>query len=495
MSKKLTRKDFLKLSSASGIAFLLASCGISNSEEEKQTTVDSSPLAVADTVAVDVDAKSENVTYITIDDAQYQELNQGFNKRFNKKPQVIALCKNTEGVSEAVKYAIQNDLQISVKSGGHSFEAFSSNEGGLVINLSLLNMVVGLEDDRIIAQSGCTLSSLYDAILPHKRIIPAGSCGTVGIGGLTLGGGYGFFSRKYGLTCDSLNELTFIDGKGEIHRAKNDDELLWACRGAGNGNFGIVTDMTFKTYPAPETFQSHRFKAFKLDATRAASILEKWFEISAKLPPACFGAFVLNHKTLTILITNYEEHTPEIQDLLDALTPLCDKTSFGTPLPLARALKTFYGIQTPIYFKNASAGLYKDFEQIRGCITEILEKVIQTNGLIYQVNTLGGKINDPQFESYSAYAHRALPFLSELQAYWENPAKQEPLMATFEEIQTVFRNNGINAQYINYPDINFANWQTAYYGSNYVKLQEIKKKYDPENRIRHEQSINLEGLS
>src|SRR6202012_2301429 len=110
-------------------------------------------------------------------------------KRLSKFPLVIALCKNTQGVSEAVLYAKQNNLPIAVKSGGHSMEGFSCNNGGMVINLSLLNKVEWVDKETINVGPGCTLSNLYDNILPKGRILPGGSCGSVGIGGLVLGGG------------------------------------------------------------------------------------------------------------------------------------------------------------------------------------------------------------------------------------------------------------------------------------------------------------------
>ena len=192
-----------------------------------------------------------------------------------------------------------------------------------------------------------------------------GSCGGVGVAGLTLGGGYGLFSRAYGLTCDNLTELTMVDGKGNIHNTKENSDLLWACRGGNNGNFGVVTKMKFNTHPAPSGFYSHRFKAYKLDITRAKSLLETWFEFAGKLPNSCFSAFVLNYKTLTLLITNFEDDQSGIQPMFDAFKPISDKFTMGTKKELATSLKKYYGIQTPLYFKNACAGLYKSFEDIR----------------------------------------------------------------------------------------------------------------------------------
>jgi Berberine and berberine like len=114
-----------------------------------------------------------------------------------------------------------------------------------------------------------------------------------------------------------------------------------------------------------------------------------------------------------------------------------------------------------------------------------------TPGMIYQVNTLGGNIINNENEAAAAFPHRAFPFFSELQSYWDIPAQSKRLLEKFTTIQNMFLANGITAQYRNYPDINFVNWQNAYYGNNYSRLQQVKKKYDPLNIINHPQSIAL----
>ena len=117
--------------------------------------------------------------------------------------------------------------------------------------------------------------------------------------------------------------------------------------------------------------------------------------------------------------------------------------------------------------------------------------VHENRGLILQVNTLGGQINNSEFEVNSSYPHRAFPYLGELQAYPNTTKQQAPLVKAFQEIQTIFTNNGIDRHYRNYPDINFDNWEYAYYRDNYAKLQSIKKKYDPNNVIWHDQSVKV----
>jgi len=432
---------------------------------------------------------NDNVAYYKAGDADYEIFRKGFNKRIDKKPAIIALVKNTKGVAEAVNYAAKNNLPIAVKSGGHCMEGFSGNNGGMVINMSAMNNIEWVNNETIKLNPGCKLAQIYDAILPKKRIIPGGSCAGVGIGGLVLGGGYGLTARKFGLTCDSLQTVTMVDGTGKVITASGNDELLWACKGGNNGNFGIVTELTFKTHSAPATMQSHRFRAYKVDAVRAKAILQKWFELTPSLPADCFSAFVLNGRTLYILLTNVGKQTTAVQNFISSLKVVTDKTTNAPPQPLARALKAYYGRTYPMYFKNASAGLYKNFSEIGSFIDKALSIVLSTPGMIYQVNTLGGNIMNPEFEKASAFPHRAFPYFSELQTYWETPTQEKRLLERFQQVQDIFNSNGIKAQYRNYPDINFSNWPELYYGNNYKRLQQVKAIHDPNNLFRYEQSI------
>src|SRR5690606_36828863 len=148
---------------------------------------------------------------------------------------------------------------------------------------------------------------------------PAGSCGTVGNAGLALGGGYGFFSRKYGLTCDHLTRIKLVDGNGKIQDSDGNPELLWACRGGGNGNFRVVTEMEFKTHPAPSTFNSYRLQYRGVNTETFMQLTREWFSYTSNLRKEAFSAFVLNGRTLTVLITNYEKHSAKFESTFSGL--------------------------------------------------------------------------------------------------------------------------------------------------------------------------------
>ena len=496
MTSKLTKRELLKQATLTGAGLLISSCSRGPESMPPQTESASkapgaAPALPKSGAIISSKPDPNNVVLITRGSGQYEQLRQGFNKRIEKHPRVIALCKNSAGVSEAISYAAANKLPIAIKSGGHSFEGFSCCDDGLVINLSLLNTVHWMDSTTVKVGPACTLSHLYDSLVPKQRIIPAGSCGGVGIGGLTLGGGYGFFSRKYGLTCDSMVDLTLVDGKGAVHQASTDPELLWACRGGGNGGFGVVTEMVFKTHPAPETFRCYRFKVGNLDAGRAGVILEQWFTLAAHLPVSCFSAFVLNGKSLVILVTDFEAPTPELNNVLKTMGGIGKQSGAGKPQKLASALKIYYGRLSPLYFKNSSAGMYGGFANVRGCIGPVLDIVTSTPGLMYQVNTVGGNIGTPQFESASCYPHRARQFLSELQAYGTAPAQEQSLTKACREVQKLFAQSGVTSHYANYPNLEFADWEHGYYGNNYPRLQAVKRKYDPGDVFRYEQSVRL----
>jgi hypothetical protein len=158
---------------------------------------------------------------------------------------------------------------------------------------------------------------------------------------------------------------------------------------------------------------------------------------------------------------------------------------------LAVMFKNHYGSTKPLYFRNSSAGLFKEYNDVSSFINRVFEKVISTPGMIYQVGTLGGKVNDVRFEKLSAYPHRAFDFVSELQAYWENPSQDKRLAEATTEILKISEQSGVARQYVNYCSLEFNDWQHAYYGENYTRLQAIKRKYDADNNIRHPQSVKV----
>jgi hypothetical protein len=465
MQNKYTKREFLKLLGAGSLGiFFMSFYKLDNLLED-------------------------DFLLLTKNDSNYNQYRKSFNKRIEKYPKYIAICKTEKAVQKAILMANDKNLKIAIRSGGHSFEGFSNIDNGMLIHLGLMKNITWLNNEIVKLQPACLLQDVYDNILPKKRIIPTGSCGTVGIGGLALGGGYGFFSRKYGLTCDSLLRVKMIDYKGNVIDSDQDKDLLWACKGGGNGNFGVITEMHFKTHKAPISFSSYRLKFSNLTESKFIQLIKLWFQSTEKLPQEAFSAFVLNGKFLTILFTNFSESQSNFEKQFSQLISLATNYKKMPNRNLATSLKSYYGVKEPIYFKNASAGLYQSISDIEKGLSEIYRKVTSVKGIIYQVNTLGGKINEIK-SSATAYPHRDVNYLSELQSYWDKPEQEKALVNTFEEIQRLLRDLGNTKQYRNYPDVNFPNANTSYYRNNLKRLQELKVKYDPKNTFDYPQVIS-----
>lgn len=464
MAEPLTRSEFVALAGVAGLAALRNPLGAASAPQDPEFLV-------------------------MPGSKRYDALRARYNATIDRRPAAVAPCSSVDQVVRAVRYATSNQLPIAIRSGGHSFEGFSTNDRGLVVDLSAMDRIRWLDKTRIAVEPGCVLSQLNDELLPKGRLIPAGSCGSVGIAGLTLGGGYGFFSREFGLTCDSLEELSLVDAEGRVRSTRDDAELLWACRGGGNGSFGVVTELVFRTHKAPTTITRHRFKARDLDAARALKLMQLWFDATAQLPDNQFSAFVLNHDTLVVLLFGSGDGGQPTAQFVQTLDRACDEMNAGKPQPIATALRAHYGQKGPVAFKNASAGLYRGFAELRAAAPEVIAAVLQQPGMIFQINTLGGEVLNAAAAGASAFPHRERPYLGELQAYWEQPAQKQRLLTAFPKVQGILRANGITAHYANYPDLAFTDWARAYYGDNYDRLRAVKRRYDPRNHFQHPQSI------
>jgi FAD/FMN-containing dehydrogenase len=432
---------------------------------------------------------SKDVRYIKSGDPDYERVRMGFNLRIQKKPAIIAECYSESGVQQAIQLARRLKLPVSIQSGGHCMEGFSASQGGMMLVLKSMNRITWLNENTIKVEPACTLASLYREILPRKKYLPGGSCAGVAVAGLTLGGGYGLLSRKFGLTCDSLRGVSMIDGRGNRVDTSNDTDLLKACRGGNNGNFGVVTSLTFQLHPAPTSMRQYKFRSFQVTPDRAKMLMRVWFEWSCKLPNDCFSAFVLNRKTVYVLLTQTGSAHPMTQRFIREMTDRSDKTTQSALQPLEQALRNYYGRTEPLYFKNASAGLYHGFSDLESVVDTVIRKVADSPGMIFQVNTLGGKVMDEQAERQSVFPHRRFAFFSELQAYWDQPAQEKSRMEAFQSIQQIIDDGHKRPQYRNYPDLNFSNPLQQYYGDQLGWLTQMKKRFDPDNIFRFEQAL------
>lgn len=185
---------------------------------------------------------------ITPSDPEYPKARQEYNKLINDYPAAIVYCYETQDVTNAVRWARRNCVPLRIRSGGHNYEGYSVGNDVLVIDTTLMNAVkVNEANDTVKVQAGTRLIDLYHILYKHGYAFPGGTCPTVAVSGLVLGGGIGLSMRYLGLTCDSLIEAKMVDAEGNLLTASRQEhpDLFWALRGAGGGNFGVVTSYKF----------------------------------------------------------------------------------------------------------------------------------------------------------------------------------------------------------------------------------------------------------
>lgn len=415
-----------------------------------------------------------------------------FNSRLEPKPAAVKKCFSDDEVIAGIEWARAQKKSISIKSGGHCFEGYCMADGSLSLDMSGMNkMSFDQNTKTLTVEPGATLRQINDFLLAKGRVLPAGSCAGVGIGGLTLGGGYGLLARQYGLTCDQLTALRMIDAQGAVHPCEGDHELLKACRGGGNGNFGVITQFRFRTRKAPTHLYHRRFKATHLTPKKVSLLLETWFASTQELPRDAFSAFVLNGKSLTVLLTHTDlESQAGITEKMKPLTKLVDTvTRYYAPLYPA-AIKAYYGRPGPLPFKNACAGMLQGFAELKGVVETLARQVADTGGVIWQCNTLGGAIQDAAYKEASVFAHRDCNYMSEIQGYWDDPKREAGVIKAVDAIQTLLADHGIRRHYCNYPDRNFCHPQKSYFG-DLGFLQKIKRQYDPDDVFHHPQGVRV----
>src|SRR5215218_4009764 len=291
-------------------------------------------------------------------DPSYDEARQSFNARFSRFPAAVVVCDNTDDVRNAVRWARQERVSLRARSGGHSYEAFSVVDGGFVVDLGgLTGVEVDASRGEAVIGAGVRLLDGYRRLGEHGVTIPAGTCPGVGIGGLTLGGGIGFLSRQYGLTCDNLVAVDLIDADGRALQASEEKhpDLFWALRGGGGGNFGIATTFTFRVHPVDEVVTCT--VSWPWDDT--AEVLDAWQRWAPFVDDRLCVSLAVAHPSAGV-ISATGLFTGSAAELPPLLEPLLRAGTPGVPLiqslPFLTAAEQFGGPPiASVRFKNASS--------------------------------------------------------------------------------------------------------------------------------------------
>ena len=268
MTPDISRQVFLRGGLGAVAGLLLGSCGETDSPE---------PQALAD--APDWGALGESIQgQVTLpSSADYAGAKSLFNSRFdNSTPAAVVTTQSTGDVQQAVAFAAQNGLQVAARSGGHSYIGASSANGVMVVDLRQLPGAITYDDESglVTIPAAADLDSVQTTLAGQGQLIPSGSCPTVGIAGLTLGGGLGSDARQWGLTCDALVSASVVLPSGDAITATATDnaDLYWALRGGGGGNFGVVTLRLRCAHPPPAPLMSFIWYSRRVRLSKSSSV-------------------------------------------------------------------------------------------------------------------------------------------------------------------------------------------------------------------------------
>jgi FAD/FMN-containing dehydrogenase len=439
-------------------------------------------------------ARSLDGDLVTRSSSRYRAAKQLYDTRFDAiRPLAIAYCESVADVQRCVRWCAKHSVRPAARSGGHSYGGYSTVGGGLVVDVSRLDRIVPFAAGAKIG-AGATLGAVYPRLWKLEAAIPAGSCPTVGIAGLALGGGVGFSSRKLGLTCDALQELTIVtaDGRRRTCNENRNTDLFWACRGGGGGNFGIVTDLVFMTYPVSRVTTFNASWPWE----RAGAVVDAWQRWAPDAPDDLFSVCHLETASGGPRVAASGQFFGSESALRSLLAPLL---AAGEPTKLSIVERSF--IQAVQYFSGgggrATFAAKSDYvrEPLPQPGIDVLLRAIEarqaaggTSDVL--LDSYGGAINR-MAPGATAFVHRRERFSLQELASWTpgRPGGQAAAMRWLRSLHAALRPYVSGFAYQNYIDPDLSGWQHAYYGQNYARLRRIKRRVDPDNLFRFKQSV------
>jgi FAD/FMN-containing dehydrogenase len=434
-------------------------------------------------------------------DPGYEEARQIWNAMIDRRPALIVQCADADDVPPAIAFARRNKLEISIRGAGHNIAGNALCDDGLTIDFSnMKNVRVDVGMRRAYVEPGATLADLDEATLGHGLATPVGINSTTGIAGLTLGGGFGWLTRKYGMTIDNLVSVDLIKSEGRKIRASETEnaDLFWAIRGGG-GNFGVVTSFEFQLFPVgPEIFAGlivfpfsqakQILNQYRQFVNSAPEELNVWV-VLRKAPPLPFLPENVHGKEVVVLPVFYSGPATEAEKLIAPVR------AFGTPhgehlgvQPYVAWQKAFDPLLTPgarNYWKS-----HNFTELADGALDSIIE--------------FAGKLPSPQCEIFigliagasnriapdaMAYGHRDAKFVLNVHGRWDEAKDDQKGIGWARDFFKASAPYASAGAYVNFMTAEEDDRVAAAYGANYDRLVQAKKRYDPDNIFHLNQNI------
>jgi len=434
-------------------------------------------------------------------DAGFDKARSIWNAMIDRKPALIARCRGTADVCAAVKFAGDHSLLMSIRGGGHNIAGNAVCDGGLMIDLSqMCDVRIDPVSRRAHVGPGATLGDLDHEAQAFALATPTGINSTTGISGLTLGGGFGWLSRKHGMTVDALRGADVVTADGKLVHASESEhpDLFWSLRGGG-GNFGVVTRFEFELYPVgPEVLSG--LIVFSQD--EAVSVLRKYREFVAgsgdetsvwavmrQAPPLPFLPESVHGANVLVLAICHIGDPGKGEKIIEPLR------SFGTVLgehvgvqPFKNWQQAFDPLLTP------GARNYWKSHNFTELTDDLLDVAADYAGRLPSGQceiffaALGGAVNRVAADS-TAYSHRDANYVLNVHGRWDNAADDDKCVSWARDFFEASKPYATGGVYINFMTADETNRVTAAFGTSYERLTTVKEKYDPNNLFRMNQNI------
>jgi len=437
---------------------------------------------------------------IAAGDEGYEAARKVYNGMIDRRPMVIVRCADVADVQLAVGFARDHGVDLSVRGGAHSVPGFGTNDNGVVIDLALMNGVrVDPRRQTARAEGGCTWGGFNHATYPYGLATTGGIIASTGIAGLTLGGGMGYLTRKFGLSCDNLLSADVVTADGRILVASKDEheDLFWALRGGG-GNFGVVTSFEYQMHPVKDIVAG----LFFFPVARARDVLEFYrtfvetapeelglfpaFQIAPPLPfipPADHG------KTFCVLVCCWAGQVDRAEQVfapIRKIGPVAAEMVAPMPYPVLN------GMFDPLLPAGLQHYWKADFasELTDGAIKAHLDygpkvPVVNSTMHIYPINGAAGRVRSDA----TAFAYRDAKFATVIAGMWPDPADNEKNIKWVKDYYHAVHPHSLPGGYVNFMAGDDQGRVRDNYKGNYDRLAAIKKKYDPTNLFHMNQNI------
>ncbi len=437
-----------------------------------------------------------NGRVIAPDDPRYEQARTVFYGGIDRHPAAIVRVADAGDVSRLVSVAREAGIELAIRSGGHSNAGHSTTEGGIVLDLSAMkDLQINVQDKTVWAEAGLTAGEYVAATAAHGLTTGFGDTGTVGLGGITLGGGVGYLVRKHGLTIDNLLAAEVVTADGQLLHVddQNHPDLFWAIRGGG-GNFGVATRFKFQLHELDKILggmlclpaTADTIASFIAEAESAPNELSTILNIMTA-PPMPFLPADVHGKVVIMAMMVYagdvEMGEQVISKFRSIATPYADMIR---PMTYLEMFPPEEGGYHPL-----AVGRTMFIDHVTRSEAEMILNRLQSSNAsmaVTQLRVLGGAMSGVSADA-TAFAHRNSRIMVNLAALYENPDEKEIHEAWVTEFAAALRQSDDGA-YVNFlADVDEAQVRAAYPNGAWERLAAIKARYDPDNFFHLNQNI------